>query len=216
MRWRMRPPPRAWQGAMLAGSVRTGRCRNRLQAKPPPALPPPGRARHRRSGARSQVACRPAGGREGHSRRPMVRAGDARAAANSLQAQGRRAVPHRAEYRTAADGHPPEAGAAPPAKPASASAPAAPLQIREDDDSWNLSFAIDRCVGCGVCLEVRQPRVLYAAETFDASPEREPAILRQLAKQRCNRCDRHFVSTEPCETCPVCADDADAFAAIFG
>ena len=94
--------------------------------------------------------------------------------------------------------------------------PSGAMQIREDDDSWNLSFAIDRCVGCGVCMEVCQPRVLYAAETFDASPEREPAILRQLAKQRCNRCDRHFVSTEPCETCPVCSDDADAFAPIIG
>lgn len=94
--------------------------------------------------------------------------------------------------------------------------PTGAMQIREDDASWNLVFAIDRCVGCGVCLEVCQPRVLYAAETFDATPEREPAVLRQLAKQRCNRCDRFFVSTEPCETCPVCTDDADAFTAIFG
>lgn len=94
--------------------------------------------------------------------------------------------------------------------------PTGAMQIREDDASWNLAFALDRCVGCGACREVCQPRVLYAAETFDATPEREPAILRQLAKQRCNRCDRFFVSTEPCETCPVCTDDADAFAAIFG
>lgn len=94
--------------------------------------------------------------------------------------------------------------------------PTGALQIREDDESWNLAFAIDRCVGCGVCLEVCQPRVLYPAETFDAAPEREPAVLRQLAKQRCHRCDRFFVSPEPCETCPVCTDDEDAFTAIFG
>lgn len=94
--------------------------------------------------------------------------------------------------------------------------PTGAMQIREDDESWNLAFAIDRCVGCGACLEVCQPRVLDAAESFDASPEREPAVLRQLAKQRCNRCDRFFVSPEPCETCPVCADDAEAFTAIFG
>ncbi len=94
--------------------------------------------------------------------------------------------------------------------------PTGAMQIREDDSSWNLAFAIDRCVGCGVCLEVCQPRVLYAAELLDASPEREPAILRQLGKQRCKRCDRFFVSPEPCETCPVCTDDEDAFSAIFG
>lgn len=94
--------------------------------------------------------------------------------------------------------------------------PTGAMQIREESDSWNLAFAIDRCVGCGVCLEVCQPRVLYAAETFDATPEREPAVLRQLAKQRCNRCDRFFISPEPCETCPVCADDEEAFSAIFG
>lgn len=94
--------------------------------------------------------------------------------------------------------------------------PTGAMQVREDDKSWNLAFAIDRCVGCGVCLEVCQLRVLYAAESFDATPERKPAVLRQLAKQRCNRCDRFFVSTEPCETCPVCTDDADAFTAIFG
>ncbi|MDT3736534.1 MAG: 4Fe-4S dicluster domain-containing protein [Denitratisoma sp.] len=94
--------------------------------------------------------------------------------------------------------------------------PTGAMQIREDDENWNLAFAIDRCVGCGACLEVCQPRVLDAAESFDASPEREPAVLRQLAKQRCNRCDRFFVSSEPCDTCPVCADDAEAFTAIFG
>lgn len=94
--------------------------------------------------------------------------------------------------------------------------PTGAMQIREDNESWNLVFLLDRCVGCGVCLEGCQPRVLYAAEAFDATPEREPIILRQLAKQRCNRCDRFFVSPEPSETCAVCADDEDAFSAIFG
>lgn len=94
--------------------------------------------------------------------------------------------------------------------------PTGALQIDDEDTSWSLAFAIDRCVGCGVCLEVCQPRVLYAAEMFDAAPEREPAILHRLAKQRCHRCDRFFVSAEPCDTCPVCTDDEDAFTAIFG
>lgn len=94
--------------------------------------------------------------------------------------------------------------------------PTGALQIRDDGESWNLAFFLDRCVGCGVCLDVCQPRVLHAAESFDATPEREPAILHRLAKRRCDRCDRFFVSAEACETCPVCADDADAFTAIFG
>lgn len=94
--------------------------------------------------------------------------------------------------------------------------PTGALQILDGDASWRLAFAGDRCVGCGVCLEVCQPRVLYAAESFDATPEREPAVLHRLAKQRCNRCDRFFVSPGPRDTCPVCTDDEDAFAAIFG
>jgi ferredoxin len=94
--------------------------------------------------------------------------------------------------------------------------PTGALQIHENDDGWKLVFDLDRCVGCGVCLEVCQPRVLYAAQSFDATPERAPAVLHRLAKQRCNRCDRFFVSPEPAETCPVCADDEEAFAAIFG
>lgn len=94
--------------------------------------------------------------------------------------------------------------------------PTGAMQIREDDAAWNLVFVADRCVGCGLCLEVCQPRVLQARESLDAAPEREPVILRQLAKQRCNRCDRFFVSPEPQDTCPVCADDEHAFMAIFG
>lgn len=94
--------------------------------------------------------------------------------------------------------------------------PAGAIQIREDAASWSLTFTIDRCTGCAVCLEACQPRVLTAPEAFDATPGREPALLRRLAKQRCARCDRFFVSPEPRDTCPVCADDDDAFSAIFG
>lgn len=94
--------------------------------------------------------------------------------------------------------------------------PTGAMQIRESDTGWSLTFSVDRCVGCSLCLEVCQPRALEAADPIDATPEGEPAILRRLAKQRCNRCDRFFVSTEPCATCPVCTDDEDAFTAIFG
>ena len=38
--------------------------------------------------------------------------------------------------------------------------PTGAMQIREDDASWNLVFAIDRCVGCGVCGEVAHAAIL--------------------------------------------------------
>jgi hypothetical protein len=50
----------------------------------------------------------------------------------------------------------------------------------------------------------------------DAAPGRTRIELHRLAKQRCARCDRFFISPEPRETCEVCTDDEDAFAAIFG
>ncbi|MEW5888741.1 MAG: 4Fe-4S binding protein [Pseudomonadota bacterium] len=92
--------------------------------------------------------------------------------------------------------------------------PTGAIQIREDDATWQLAFSPDRCVGCGVCLEACQPRALAAAERIP--PDGGEVVWRRLAKQRCSRCDRYFVSTVPASTCPVCADDEDAFGAIFG
>lgn len=94
--------------------------------------------------------------------------------------------------------------------------PTGALQIVENPGDWALTFQIDRCVACEVCLEVCQPRVLDAEPSFDARPERPATVLHSLVKQRCARCDRFFVSPEPRETCPVCSDDEDAFAQIFG
>jgi energy-converting hydrogenase A subunit P len=94
--------------------------------------------------------------------------------------------------------------------------PTGAIQIVENPGDWALTFNTDRCVGCAVCLEVCQPRVLDAAASFDARPEQPPRVLLSLVKQRCNRCDRFFVSPEPQETCKVCRDDEDAFSMIFG
>lgn len=94
--------------------------------------------------------------------------------------------------------------------------PTGALQIEENPDVWALQFHIDRCVACQACLEVCQPRVLDAEASFDARPEQPPRVLMSLNKQRCSRCDRHFVSAVPEKTCPVCRDDEDAFAALFG
>ena len=94
--------------------------------------------------------------------------------------------------------------------------PTGALLIDENPDAWALQFRMDRCVGCQACLEVCQPRVLDAEASFDARAEQPVRVLQSLNKQRCSCCDRHFVSAVPEKTCPVCRDDEDAFAAIFG
>lgn len=94
--------------------------------------------------------------------------------------------------------------------------PTGAIQIEENPADWQLKFRADRCVACEACLEVCQPRVLDADARFDARPEQPARVLLALSKQRCSRCDRHFVSPAPEATCPICRDDEDAFAAIFG
>lgn len=93
--------------------------------------------------------------------------------------------------------------------------PTGALQIVESADAWSLEFSADRCVGCEVCLEVCQPQVLGAAPSIP-SPDSGWRPLHRLGKQRCQRCDRPFVSATPDEHCPICADDADVFDEIFG
>jgi ferredoxin len=94
--------------------------------------------------------------------------------------------------------------------------PTGALQIDENPGDWALTFQADRCVACLACLEVCQPKVLQADATVDARPGRAPRRLFEMNKQRCRRCDRHFVSARPQAHCAVCSDDEDAFAAIFG
>lgn len=94
--------------------------------------------------------------------------------------------------------------------------PTGAIGITENPGDWALTFQRDRCVGCAACLEVCQPRVLDASAAFDLTPDQPARPLVSLAKQRCDRCDRFFVSARPEETCPVCRDDQDAFTAIFG
>jgi ferredoxin len=94
--------------------------------------------------------------------------------------------------------------------------PTGAIQIVENPGDWALTFQADRCVACTVCLEVCQPRVLDAEAEFDCRPEQPARVLHSLVKQRCNRCDRFFVSPTPEQTCKVCSDDQDAFASIFG
>ncbi|OHC64087.1 MAG: 4Fe-4S ferredoxin [Rhodocyclales bacterium GWA2_65_19] len=94
--------------------------------------------------------------------------------------------------------------------------PTGAISITENPGDWALLFQRDRCVGCAVCLEVCQPQVLDATAIFDLTPDQPPRPLISLAKQRCDRCDRFFVSPQPEKTCRVCSDDQDAFSAIYG
>lgn len=94
--------------------------------------------------------------------------------------------------------------------------PTGAISITENPGDWALVFQRDRCVGCAVCMEVCQPRVLDAAAAFDLTPDQPARTLLSLAKQRCKRCDRFFVSPRPEETCRICCDDQDAFTAIYG
>lgn len=94
--------------------------------------------------------------------------------------------------------------------------PTGAIEIVQNPGDWALTFQADRCVACQVCLEACQPRVLDAEASFDARPGQAPIILISRNKQRCSRCDRHFVSPSPEATCEVCRDDEDAFTAIFG
>lgn len=93
--------------------------------------------------------------------------------------------------------------------------PSGAIQIVENPDDWALTFQVDRCVACEACLEVCQPRVLTACATFDARSEQEASTLIAVTKQRCARCDRHFVSVKLEKTCSTCSDDEEAFSAIF-
>lgn len=94
--------------------------------------------------------------------------------------------------------------------------PTAAITITETPEDWALDFDQDRCVGCLACLDVCQPKVLDAHSHLDPRPGQPPVRLIAQVKQRCRRCDRHFISAQPQAECPVCSDDALAFDAIFG
>lgn len=94
--------------------------------------------------------------------------------------------------------------------------PTGAIQIRESETAWSLAFQGNQCVACEVCLEVCGPGALRPAAEVDVTPAKAEAILFTRNRQRCERCDRAFVSPTPATTCPVCADDEVAFDAIFG
>ena len=95
--------------------------------------------------------------------------------------------------------------------------PTGAMQIAESGVGWALTFQFSRCVACGLCLEACQPRILRFADRMgDLRKARDSVTLHALAKQRCSRCDRFFISAGPAEICAICAGDDADFAAIFG
>lgn len=96
--------------------------------------------------------------------------------------------------------------------------PTGALQLKESNSVWALTFRFSRCVGCEVCLEACQPRVLRSLDVMAGSALREDqcVTLHSVPKKRCDRCSRVFVSAEPTDVCPVCRADDDDFASIFG
>ncbi|NMM29200.1 MAG: 4Fe-4S dicluster domain-containing protein [Glaciimonas sp.] len=90
------------------------------------------------------------------------------------------------------------------------------LQVRESGVAWELAFEFSRCVGCGVCTEACQPRVLRLAPAMHHWKAPQPVELHARSKQRCDRCDRFFVSPEPADMCLACTGDDEDFASLFG
>lgn len=96
--------------------------------------------------------------------------------------------------------------------------PTGALQVRESDTRWGLVFDAGACVGCAVCVESCQPAVLELAGELNpaAFAANSPAALLVRPMQRCQRCDRKFVSAGPEALCTVCVGDEQDFEAIFG
>lgn len=97
--------------------------------------------------------------------------------------------------------------------------PTGALGLAETDTAWRLTFQFNRCVGCDVCQEACQPNALVRLPTVPvaAGLTKEAATLRSRPKQRCSRCDRFFMPTQPEESlCPICDRDDQDFAAMFG
>lgn len=96
--------------------------------------------------------------------------------------------------------------------------PTGALQVRENGSAWALGFDASKCVGCGVCVETCQPRVLHLREAAaaDTFARRDAVPLHARPKRRCTRCDRSFIAAADSTLCDVCAGDEKDFDAIFG
>jgi ferredoxin len=95
--------------------------------------------------------------------------------------------------------------------------PTGALQLLESNTAWRLAILNDRCVACDVCAEVCNPKVLRRMSAEEVIINKQKGrLLAAVAKRRCTRCDRVFVSESGSGICPVCSGDDDDFASIFG
>lgn len=94
--------------------------------------------------------------------------------------------------------------------------PTGALKVSEDRkiSDWMLYFSSAQCVGCGVCEEVCTTDSIKVNYRWQIS-DQPLNILHVLHQHRCQACGRYFIGLKEGQ-CPVCADDADNFSAIFG
>jgi len=92
--------------------------------------------------------------------------------------------------------------------------PTGALKLSEIDAKWTLQFHSGQCVGCGVCVEACGAEALTLQYRWQRESDM-PAVLHALRRYRCQGCGRFFVGLEE-DHCPVCQDDEESFATIFG
>lgn len=92
--------------------------------------------------------------------------------------------------------------------------PTGALKLSEIDSQWALQFHSGQCVGCGVCIEACGAEALTLRHRWQREGD-IPTVLHELHRYRCQGCGRYFVGLEE-DICPVCKDDQDSFATIFG
>lgn len=92
--------------------------------------------------------------------------------------------------------------------------PTGALRVLEAQSRWELLYRSSQCVGCGVCIEACAADALRLQHRWRREGE-GPTALQTLHRYRCERCGRFFIGLDN-DNCPVCQDDQDSFAAIFG
>lgn len=92
--------------------------------------------------------------------------------------------------------------------------PTGALKVAEEAGLWQLIATPAQCVGCAVCIEACHIGALSLHQGRRAAAPPWSAI-QHLRRYRCERCGRFFVGLAE-DGCPVCRDDEDNFADIFG
>ncbi len=92
--------------------------------------------------------------------------------------------------------------------------PTGAMKVSEIESQWTLHFRSGQCVGCGVCIEACGAEALTLRQRWQRAGD-NPTVLHELRRYRCQGCGRYFIGLEE-DSCPVCQDDEESFATIFG